>query len=137
AIRRPTAKSRRLVVRFLVSPVEIAGNAAGEVTALRLVRNRLFATPTGTLQPEPTGESEELPIGLVFRSVGYRGVPLPGVPFNDKWAVVLNEKGRVLDPATNHPLVGLYTAGWIKRGPTGVIGTNKPDAAETVTGMME
>ena len=136
AVRRPTGKSRRLVVRFLVSPVEIVGTA-GEVSALRLARNRLYATPTGTLQPQPTGETEELSVGLVFRSVGYRGVPLPDVPFNDKWAVILNEKGRVLDPATTQPLVGLYTAGWIKRGPTGVIGTNKPDAAETVTGMME
>ena len=59
------------------------------------------------------------------------------MPFNDDWGVILNEKGRVLDAQTKHPLVGQYTAGWIKRGPTGVIGTNKPDAAETVTGMLE
>jgi ferredoxin--NADP+ reductase len=138
AVRRPTgSKSRRLVIRFLVSPVAIVGNAAGEVAAIRLVRNRLFATPTGTLQPEPTGEQEELPVGLVFRSVGYRGVPLPGIPFNEKWAVILNEKGRVLDAEHKQPTVGMYTAGWIKRGPTGVIGTNKPDAAETVACMME
>jgi len=78
-----------------------------------------------------------LPVGLVFRSVGYRGVPLPGVPFNESWAVILNERGRVLDPDTKQPLVGEYTAGWIKRGPTGVIGTNKPDAAETVQYMLE
>jgi ferredoxin--NADP+ reductase len=76
-------------------------------------------------------------VGLVFRSVGYRGVPLPGVPFNESWGVILNEKGRVLDPASQAPLVGEYVAGWIKRGPTGVIGTNKPDAAETVAAMME
>jgi ferredoxin--NADP+ reductase len=73
----------------------------------------------------------------VFRSVGYRGVPLPGVPFNDKWGVILNEKGRVLDPVSHVPVVGEYTGGWIKRGPSGVIGTNKPDAAETVLCMME
>ncbi|MGH7342000.1 MAG: NADP oxidoreductase, partial [Candidatus Rokuibacteriota bacterium] len=91
----------------------------------------------GTLQPKPTGETEDLPAGLVFRSVGYRGVPLPGVPFNESWGVILNERGRVLDPDTKQPVVGEYTAGWIKRGPTGVIGTNKPDAAETVTHMME
>jgi ferredoxin/flavodoxin---NADP+ reductase len=73
----------------------------------------------------------------VFRSVGYRGVALPGVPFDEKWGVVLNEKGRVLEPTSKHPLLGEYTAGWIKRGPTGVIGTNKPDAAETATAMLE
>jgi ferredoxin--NADP+ reductase len=132
-----TGKSRLLTLRFLVSPVEVIGDAAGRVRGLKLVRNTLTATPTGTLQAKPTGEEEVLPVGLVFRSVGYRGVPLPGVPFNDAWAVVLNEKGRVLDPATKTPLVGEYTAGWIKRGPTGVIGTNKPDAAETVQCMLE
>ncbi|MBI2198907.1 MAG: FAD-dependent oxidoreductase [Candidatus Rokubacteria bacterium] len=137
ALRRPSGKTRTLTVRFLVSPVELIGNSAGEVVAMRLVKNTLRATATGTLQPKPTGEFEELPVGLVFRSVGYRGVPLPGVPFNDSWAVILNEKGRVLDPGTKQPLVGEYTGGWIKRGPTGVIGTNKPDAAETVACMVE
>jgi ferredoxin--NADP+ reductase len=69
--------------------------------------------------------------------VGYRGVPLPDVPFNDRWAVILNEKGRVIDPNTKQPRVGEYTSGWIKRGPSGVIGTNKPDSVETVSAMME
>jgi ferredoxin--NADP+ reductase len=132
-----TGKSKLLIVRFLVSPTELVGDEAGEVTGIRLARNRLVATPTGTLQAQPTGEVEELPVGLVFRSVGYKGVPLPGVPFHEGWSVILNEKGRVLDPHTRAPVVGEYTAGWIKRGPTGVIGTNKPDAAETVACMME
>jgi len=135
---RPRAgKSRLLVLRFLVSPVELIGNEAGEVTAMTLVKNGLQATATGTLQPRATDQRETLPVGLVFRSVGYRGVPLPGVPFNDDWDVILNEKGRVLDGETKRPRRGEYTAGWIKRGPTGVIGTNKPDAAETVACMME
>jgi len=137
ALRNASVKSRTLIVRFLVSPVELVGNAAGQVTAIRLVKNELYATPAGTLQPRATNRFEELPVGLVFRSVGYRGVPLPGVPFNEKWGVILNEKGRVLAPDTQQPVVGEYAAGWIKRGPTGVIGTNKPDAAETVTGMLE
>jgi ferredoxin--NADP+ reductase len=132
-----TSKSKRLVLRFLVSPVEVVGDEAGGVMALRLARNRLVATQAGTLQPKPTGETEELPVGLVFRSVGYKGVSLPGVPFNENWGVILNERGRVLDPDTKQPVTGEYTAGWIKRGPTGVIGTNKPDAAETVACMME
>jgi ferredoxin--NADP+ reductase len=137
ARRAPTGKPKRLVLRFLVSPVELRDDGRGAVGGMRLVKNRLYATATGTLQPKATGEFEELPVGLVFRSVGYRGVPLPGVPFNDDWGVILNAKGRVLDPQTKHPLVGQYTAGWIKRGPTGVIGTNKPDAAETVADMIE
>lgn len=130
-------KPRRLTLRFLVSPVAVLDDGAGAVGGIRLVRNRLVASATGAIQAQATDQLEELPVGLVFRSVGYRGVPLAGVPFDDKWGVVLNEKGRVLDPDTKRPLVGEYTAGWIKRGPTGVIGTNKPDAAETVAGMLE
>jgi ferredoxin--NADP+ reductase len=136
--RRPAAgRPRRLVLRFLVSPVALIDDGTGKVKGLRLARNELYATPAGTLQARATDAVEELPAGLVFRSVGYRGVPLPGVPFNEKWAVILNDRGRVLDPETTRPRVGEYTAGWIKRGPTGVIGTNKPDAAETVACMME
>jgi ferredoxin--NADP+ reductase len=135
---RPTSgKPRRLVLRFLVSPTALLDDGRGAIGGIRLVRNRLLASATGTIQAQATDEVEELPVGLVFRSVGYRGVQLPGVPFDEKWGVVLNEKGRVLDPDTKQPLPGEYTAGWIKRGPTGVIGTNKPDAAETVTAMLE
>jgi len=137
ARRQPAGKSRQLTLRFLVSPVELTGDGRGGVAALKLVRNELYATSAGTLQARATDQSETLPVGLVFRSVGYRGVPLPGVPFNESWAVILNDRGRVLDPDTKQPIVGEYTAGWIKRGPTGVIGTNKPDAAETVECMLE
>jgi len=135
--RKPTGKSKTLIMRFLVSPVAILGNDAGRVTGLRLVRNRLEATQAGTLQAKATDQFETLPSGLVFRSVGYRGVALPGVPFHESWGVILNETGRALDTETKQPVAGIYAAGWIKRGPTGVIGTNKPDAAETVTCMME
>ena len=75
-------------------------------------------------------------MGLVFRSVGYQGVALPDVPFDDRWGVIANQNGRVLDPETSEPIAGEYTAGWIKRGPSGVIGTNKPDAVETVECML-
>jgi ferredoxin/flavodoxin---NADP+ reductase len=137
ARRAPSGKPRILSVRFLVSPVSLAGGESGEVIGLRLVRNELQATAAGTLQARATDQFEELPVGLVFRSVGYRGVPIPGVPFHDSWGVILNDKGRVLDPESREPRAGEYAAGWIKRGPSGVIGTNKPDAAETVGCMVE
>ncbi len=76
-------------------------------------------------------------MGLVFRSVGYRGVPPDGVPFNEDWGVIHNRRGRVIDPDSREHVVGLYATGWIKRGPTGVIGTNKPDAVETANCMVE
>src|SRR5262245_9411128 len=136
--RRPLGgKTRSLIIRFLVSPTAIHGGEGGEVTGLRLVRNELQATAAGTLQARPTDQFEELPGGLVLRSVGSRGVAIPGVPFHDAWGVILNDKGRVLEPESREPRAGEYAAGWIKRGPTGVIGTNKPDAAETVACMVE
>jgi ferredoxin--NADP+ reductase len=137
ALKPLSGKSKRLVIRFLVSPVELIGDAAGRVVAMKLVQNRLEASASGALSPKPTGVFEDLPVGLVFRSVGYKGVALPDVPFHESWGVILNDKGRVLHPETKKPVVGEYTAGWIKRGPTGVIGTNKPDALETVECMME
>ncbi len=137
ASRKPAGRTRQLFIRFLVSPVELIGNAAGQVVAMRLVKNALYQTEAGTLKPKATDRAEELSTGLVFRSVGYRGTPLPGVPFNERWDVILNEKGRVIDPETQQPVVGEYCSGWIKRGPTGVIGTNKADSVETVNCMLE
>jgi ferredoxin--NADP+ reductase len=104
---------------------------------MKLVRNELYVSDDGSLRPRPTDEFEEIPVEMVFRSVGYRGVPLPGLPFHDRWGIVPNEKGRVVDPETNEPVAGVYVSGWIKRGPTGIIGTNKPDAGETVECMLE
>jgi ferredoxin--NADP+ reductase len=137
AARSRTGKARRLVLRFLVSPVELCGDGQGRVRAVKLVRNRLVEDGRGDLRAEPTGETEEIEAGLVFRSVGYRGVPLKDLPFDERRGVVPNRAGRVLDPATGEVCCGLYVSGWIKRGPTGVIGTNKPDAAETVEAMLE
>ncbi len=137
ALHKPTGKSRKLVIRFLVSPTELIGDEKGRVTKMKLVRNVLYRTDAGTLSPKPTDKFEELPVGLVFRSVGYRGVPLPQVPFHEKWGVILNEKGRVIDPDTKQHRAGEYTSGWIKRGPSGVIGTNKPDSVETAVCMLE
>src|SRR5262245_8260756 len=133
----PTGKPRKLHIRFLVSPVQIAGDASGHVAAVKLAKNRLVKQESGALAAEPTGEIETLPAGLVFRSVGYRGVPLEGVPFDAKRGLIANVKGRVLDPATGEPIPGQYVTGWIKRGPTGVIGNNKADSVETVNALIE
>jgi len=128
-------KARRLTVRFLVSPVKILGD--GRVESVRLVRNELYRSDDGSLRPRSTDRTESIEAGLIFRSVGYRGVPLPDLPFDDRRAVIPNRSGRIIDPSDDRSIPGLYTAGWIKRGPSGVIGTNKPDAAETVRCMVE
>ena len=131
-----TGKTRRLIIRFLLSPTEILGNAGGGVRAVRLARNELYAD-NGSLRPRATGEHETIPADIVFRSVGYLGVALPEIPFDARQGVIPNDRGRVLAGNDREPLTGLYASGWIKRGPTGVIGTNKPDAAETVERMLE
>jgi ferredoxin--NADP+ reductase len=136
ASKKSQGKGKRLHVRFLVSPVELVGDSHGRVARMRLVRNRLVSSNGGGLKAESTGEFEDLDVGLVFRSVGYRGVALPDIPFDERRGVVPNDKGRVLDPESKQPVTGVYVTGWIKRGPSGVIGTNKPDAVETVAAMM-
>src|SRR5687768_1878814 len=128
ASREPTGKPRRVVLRFLVSPVAIVGEDA--VEGVEVVHNELVADG-GRISARATDRRETIPAGLVFRSVGYRGVALPGLPFDPARGTLLNDGGRVLD-GSGTPLAGVYCAGWIKRGPTGVIGTNKKDATETV-----
>ncbi len=132
-----TGKSRKLFIRFLVSPTELVGDANDRVAKMKLVHNVLVKDETGGIKAKATDKTGELQVGLVFRSVGYRGVALPDVPFNDRAGTILNEKGRVMDLSSKQPRVGEYTSGWIKRGPSGVIGTNKPDSVETVNAMLE
>ncbi|MFY9891277.1 MAG: FAD-dependent oxidoreductase [Streptosporangiaceae bacterium] len=127
--RAPAGGARRLNVRFWLRPEEIQGGNA--VEGLTLERTRL--DETGNLVG--TGELETLPVQLVLRSVGYQSVPLAGVPFDERTSTVPSAAGRVLGP-DGQPLPGEYVAGWLKRGPTGVIGTNKSDAAETVRSLL-
>lgn len=136
ALRQTTGKTKRLTLRFLVSPVELIDDGHGRVKQMKMVHNELYATDAGSLRSRATDRYEMLDAGLVFRSIGYRGVPLPGVPFHDSWGVIPNDGGRIIAD-NGECLTGHYTAGWIKRGPTGVIGTNKPDAAETVENMLD
>jgi ferredoxin--NADP+ reductase len=134
ASREPTGKSRLVRLRFCVSPVAILGEQ--RVEAVEVVSNELVAGPDGAIRAVPTGEREVVPCGVVFRSVGYRGVGLDGVPFDAGRGTIPNRGGRVLGEA-GEPIPGVYCAGWIKRGPNGVIGTNKKDATETVELLLE
>src|SRR4051812_9035147 len=121
---------RRIVLRFLRSPAAIRG--AGRVEAIDVRRNEIVRGEDGWLSARPAGdEVETIECGLVLRSVGYRAVPLPGVPFDERHFVLPNDGGRVRGP-DGEPLPGVYAVGWIKRGPTGILGTNKRDAQETI-----
>ena len=127
--------ARRIVLRFLRSPVEIRG--ADGVEAIDVRRNEIVRADDGMLRPRPVGEDvETIECGLVLRSVGYRAVPLPDVPFDERSYVLPNDRGRVRDMEGN-AVPGVYAVGWIKRGPTGILGTNKRDAEETVDRLAE
>ncbi len=128
-------KPRKIIFRFLVSPVEILGT--DHVEAIKLVRNELYQAEDGSLRARPTNEMETIPVGLVFRSIGYQGVALPDVPFDARKGIIPNAAGRVIDPLRNETRTGEYVVGWIKRGPTGIIGTNKPDSQATAMAMLE
>jgi len=131
--RAPRGRRRRIVLRFLASPAEIHG--AERVEAVTIVRNRLVRADDGSLRARATDRTETLEAGLVMRAIGYTGVPLPGVPFDTGRGVIPNRCGRVLDGGGEIP--GVYVTGWIKRGPSGVIGTNKKCAQETVDALLE
>ena len=133
--REPSGKSKRVVLRFLRSPVAIRGG--GKVESIDLVRNELDHGSDGALRAKATDDHETLETGIVFRSIGYRGVPVDGVPFDEWKGTIPNEQGRVVDPHAQHAIPGEYVVGWIKRGPSGVIGTNKRDAQETVDNLIQ
>jgi len=126
--RSPQGRPRRIHFRFMVRPVALLGTS--RVEAVRLERTRF--DEAGRL--ESAGAFETLDCQLVLRSVGYRGVPIPGLPFDNDTGTIPNDAGRVLRDGS--PAPGEYVAGWVKRGPTGVIGTNRSDAAETVRSMQ-
>ncbi|MFC7219115.1 FAD-dependent oxidoreductase [Streptomyces polyrhachis] len=127
ATRTPVEGRRRIVLRFCAAPVRIEGDTA--VTALELAATELSAGTDGTVRATLTERRELLTTGLVLRSIGYRARPVAGLPFDEAAATVVHERGRV-EP-------GVYVAGWIKRGPTGFIGTNKTCAKETVEALLE
>jgi ferredoxin/flavodoxin---NADP+ reductase len=127
--------ARRITLRFLRSPAEIRGDGAVEAVDVR--RNEIVRADDGSLRARTVDDGvETIECGLVLRSVGYRAVPLPDVPFEERRFILPNDRGRVLTP-DGEPLPGVYAVGWIKRGPTGILGTNKRDAEETVTCLVE
>jgi len=126
---------KKIHARFFVSPVAVLGK--DRVEGLRLEKNRLVKDKDGVFKAQGTGIYEEIQCQLVFRSIGYKGHRLPGVPFDERNGIIPNHDGRVIDPTTNTPLPRVYVAGWIKRGPSGVIGTNKLDSIATVQAMLE
>jgi len=133
ATRELTGKSRTVRLRFRVSPVAILGD--GKVEAVEVARNMLVVDEAGHVRAVATEEREVIPCGIVFRSVGYRGVALPDLPFDERRATIANRAGRVIGEDGSQ-VPGVYCTGWIKRGPSGVIGTNKKDATETVEHLL-
>lgn len=132
----PAGKKKKLFIKFLLSPSEITGDDSGNVASIKLTKNELYEEKDGSVRSRSTDDTVEIDAGLVFRSIGYRGVPLQDIPFNDSWGVISNDKGRITDEDGSH-IDGLYVTGWIKRGPTGIIGTNKTDSAETASCITE
>jgi len=130
----PHGHERRIVLRFYASPLEIVG--AERVEGVRVGRTELVEQEDGSLRAVITEAEETIPAQLVFRSVGYRGVPIEGVPFDERSATIPNDHGRVLDGPGGAQRPGEYVSGWIKRGPSGIIGTNKKDSQDTVDSLL-
>lgn len=131
---RPLASGhKRIVFRFLGSPVEVTG--AGKVERLRFSVNRLERDGQGQWRAQATQNESLLETGLILRAVGYRGTPLPGLPFDERRGVIRNREGRVVD--NDQMVPGVYVTGWIKRGCQGIIGSNRKCAHETVSALLE
>jgi ferredoxin/flavodoxin---NADP+ reductase len=130
-----TGAPRRIVMRFLASPVELLG--AVRVEAVRIERNILLAGSDGSLRAKGNGVFETINAGMVLRSVGYKGLPLADLPYDNDKGIIPNAEGRVTDGPGGAALAGRYVVGWAKRGPSGVIGTNKPDAGATIAKLVE
>jgi ferredoxin--NADP+ reductase len=135
AARPKTGKPITVRFRFLASPVELLADEDGRVRAVRIENNEIVAREDGSLAARGTGAFEEIPAQLVFRSIGYTGEPVGDVQFDERRGLIRNEGGRVTDAGAAHQ-IGEYVSGWIKRGPSGVIGTNKKDAQETVDAIL-
>lgn len=128
-------RERKVRCHFLVSPVEILGRD-GKVTGIRLQASELYLDESDTPRPRGIDSFRELEVQMVFKAIGYRGVPVPGVPYDERRGIVPNQDGRVLATPGGEVVPMQYVVGWAKRGPTGLIGTNSPDSKATVEAMM-
>lgn len=129
----PKTQCRQVILHFLKSPTTMHGDQSGRLTHISLERNVLLGEP-GSQKAKGTGVSEKLDCGIFFRSVGYRGVPIDGVPYDKRQGTIPHQAGRVI--VGERIVTGFYTTGWIKRGPSGVIGTNKADSEESVQSLL-
>jgi len=136
AAQQPRAKTKKLHLRFLVSPTEVIADAAGNVAGLALEKNRLEARPDGTVAARGTGEIEVLEVGMVLPAIGYAAERIAGVPYDEKARVIANEDGRVVDPASRAVIANEYVVGWARTGPQGLIGEHKRASAHVVGHMI-
>ena len=136
AARPKTGKPITVCFRFLASPVQLLGDEHGQLRAVRIENNAIVARDDGALVARGSGNYEEISAQLVFRSIGYTGRPVGDIPFDERRGLIRNEGGRVTDADGTHH-VGEYVSGWIKRGPSGVIGTNKKDSQDTVDKILQ
>ena len=136
AARPPRAGTKKLHLRFLVSPTEILADAKGGVAGLRLEQNRLEARPDGTLAARGTGETELLEVGMVLPAIGYAAERIAGVPYDEKARIIANQDGRVVDPVSRAVIANEYVVGWARSGPQGLIGEHKRASADVVGHMI-
>ena len=136
ATRQNGDKTKKLYLRFLVSPTEIIAGADGKVAGLVLEKNRIEIQPDGTVSARGTGETEILEVGMVLPAIGFAAKRIDGVPYDEKNRVIANEDGRVVDPASRNVIANEYVVGWARTGPQGLIGSHKGASAHVVEHMI-
>jgi ferredoxin--NADP+ reductase len=128
--KKDSKKQHSIEYKFLLSPIKICGDS--KIESITFMRNRL----TDNRKAEPTGDTITIDCGLCFSSIGYRGQAINNIPFDDVKGTIINDKGRVINKQGT-VITGLYTSGWIKRGPSGIIGTNRADSVETIETLVK
>ncbi|MFZ2335437.1 MAG: NADP oxidoreductase, partial [Sideroxyarcus sp.] len=136
AERPPGTKTKKLHLRFLVSPTEVIADSDGNVAAIKLEKNRLQIQPDGTASARGIGEFETLDIGMVLPAIGFSLERIAGVPYDEKARIIANEDGRVVDPVSRSVIANEYVVGWARTGAQGLIGSHKAASAHVVAHMV-